>query len=152
MKVNIQYLEHYQGEPLRYESSGASGFDIRAAIEEPYELYPSRSVLIPAGFKIAIPNGFELQIRPRSGLALKHRVSVLNSPGTIDSDYRGEVKILLHMRHSNVAVADNKAFMINPGDRIAQGIIAPVYQAVFYAIDDLSDTTRGEGGFGSTGV
>jgi len=140
-------LPHAEGLELpAYETAGAAGFDLRAALAEdaPLILAPMQRALIPTGLSFAIPTGCEMQIRPRSGLAFKHGITVLNSPGTIDSDYRGEVKALL----INLG-AEN--FTITRGMRIAQAIIAPVIQAQFQPQAELSETQRGAGGFGSTG-
>lgn len=128
-----------------YETAGAAGMDIRAAIEEPLTLCPGARALVPTGFIFEIPQGFEVQVRPRSGLAFKHGVTCLNTPGTIDSDYRGEVKVLL----VNLGEAD---FTIERGMRIAQLVVAPVVQASVIETTETSDTARGAGGFGSTGV
>lgn len=132
-------------DPPRYESAGAAGCDLRAAIDTDLMLLPGERALVPTGFAFAVPPGYEMQIRPRSGLAARHGVTVLNTPGTIDSDYRGEVKVILMNFGSEV-------FTIHRGDRIAQAVIAPVIQAVFREVDDLDVTPRGEGGFGSTGI
>lgn len=126
----------------KYQSVGSAGFDLHSTID--YELYPSQSVLIGSGLAMAIPLGYELQIRPRSGLAYKHQITVLNTPGTIDSDYRGEVKVLL-MNHGN------ESFHIKRGDRIAQGVLKEVITAMFEEVTNLENTNRGTGGFGSTG-
>lgn len=128
-----------------YQTDGAAGCDVCAFIDEPIVLEPGEYNAIPTGIYLEIPKGYEIQVRPRSGLAFKNGVTVLNSPGTIDSDYRGEIKILL-INHGN------SSFIINNGDRIAQLILAPVYQANFCCVEELSDTQRGTGGFGSTGV
>lgn len=128
-----------------YASQQAAGADVKAYIEEEMVLKPGASVLIPTGIHLEIPNGYEVQIRPRSGLALKQQITVLNSPGTIDSDYRGEIKIIL-INHGKLD------FMITPGMRIAQMVFAPVMQAVFTRKSDLAATKRGEGGFGHTGT
>jgi dUTP pyrophosphatase len=130
-----------------YESKGAAGMDLRAAIEEgaPLVLAPGKRALVPTGFVFEIPEGFEGQVRPRSGLAFKHGITCLNSPGTIDSDYRGEVKVLL----VNLGEED---FTVTRGMRIAQILIAPVSQARVVEIAEASETSRGAGGFGSTGV
>ncbi len=119
--------------------------DVCAAIEADLPLLPKERVLIPTGFAVAIPVGYEIQVRPRSGLAVKHGVSVINAPGTIDSDYRGEVKIGL------VNLGD-KTFTIRRGDRIAQLVVAPVIRATLQVVDGLDETLRGSGGFGHTGV
>lgn len=128
-----------------YSSMQAAGADIKAHITEEITLEPSSSVLIPTGVRLEIPDGYEVQIRPRSGLALKHQITVLNSPGTIDSDYRGEIKVLL-INHGK------STFIVTPGMRIAQMVLAPVVQAMFTKKKGLAVTTRGEGGFGHTGT
>lgn len=128
-----------------YSSESAAGADLRAAIEEPLTLVPGGRTLIPTGLILEIPEGFEGQVRPRSGLALKHGITVLNSPGTIDADYRGEVGIIL-------ANFGDVPFTVNPGDRIAQLVITPVVRAGFSVAVDLSDTARAGAGFGSTGI
>lgn len=127
-----------------YQSDLAAGLDLQAAVEAPIVLGPGQRALIPTGFAMAIPAGFEGQVRPRSGLAAKHGVTVLNTPGTIDADYRGEVKVIL----VNLGEAP---FEIERGARIAQLVIAPVHQAQIIEVEDLSETDRGAGGFGSTG-
>jgi dUTP pyrophosphatase len=128
-----------------YGSSHAAGADVKAAIEEDIILLPGKSALIPTGLKVEIPVGYEIQIRPRSGLALKHQITVLNTPGTIDADYRGEVKVVL-INHGM------DPFVISRGMRIAQMVLAPVVKALFVSKDqELSLTMRGEGGFGSSG-
>jgi dUTP pyrophosphatase len=127
-----------------YSTSGSSGMDIRADVQEDNVILPNQTTLIPTGFYIEVPIGYEAQIRPRSGLAIKHNISILNTPGTIDSDYRGEVKIIL----TNFGRED---FLIKRGDRIAQLVIAPVVQAEFEEVASLQQTVRGEGGFGHTG-
>ena len=142
----IERLPHGVGLALpAYESEYAAGMDVRAAVDESVGIEPGKWALIPTGFKMALPNGFEAQVRPRSGLAWKKGVTVLNSPGTIDSDYRGEVKIMLINHGSEV-------FTVERGDRVAQMVIAPVYQPELKEVDSLDETSRGEGGFGSTGV
>jgi dUTP pyrophosphatase len=148
VKVELRPLENFEGLDLpAYETDLAAGVDLRAAIDadDAVSLRPGKRTLVPTGFAMALPPGYEAQIRPRSGLAFKHGISVVNTPGTIDADYRGEVKILL-INHGN------KTFEINRGDRIAQMVIAPVTQANFERVDILSETTRGSGGYGSTGV
>lgn len=129
---------------LQYMTEHAAGMDIVAAVKEKVILKPNETKLIPTGLKIAVPNGYEAQVRPRSGLALKKNIGVLNSPGTIDSDYRGEVGIIL----TNFGKED---FEVNRGDRIAQMVIAPVIQVKIVEVAELDETTRGAGGFGSTG-
>jgi dUTP pyrophosphatase len=146
--VDIQRLAHGQTLPLPgYETPGAAGMDLRAAMDEqePLTLRPGARAMIPTGFCIAVPEGFEAQVRPRSGLAARAGVTCLNSPGTIDSDYRGEVKVIL----ANLGEED---FVVRRGDRIAQMVIAPVVQARWREVDSLDETTRGAGGFGSTGA
>ena len=128
-----------------YKTAGAAGADLCALLDAPVTIAAGRSALIPTGLFFEIPEGYEIQVRPRSGLAAKNGVTVLNTPGTIDSDYRGEIKVIL----INLGTED---FTINSGDRIAQMIIAPVTQAKFEITDSLSETARGSGGFGSTGV
>ena len=127
-----------------YKTSGASGVDLMAFLEEPIKLAPNSSCLIPTGLAVAFSEDYELQIRPRSGLAAKNSITVLNTPGTIDSDYRGEIKIILFNHGS-------KEFIINNKDRVAQMILTPVVKMKLQEIDDLPNTIRGEGGFGSTG-
>ncbi len=128
-----------------YATPQSAGMDLRANLDSPVTLHPMQRMLIGTGLHIALPEGFEAQIRPRSGLALKHGITVLNSPGTVDADYRGEIKVLL----VNLSDAD---FVINGGERIAQMVIARHEQAVFEAVDELDETERGEGGYGHTGV
>ena len=127
-----------------YKTSGASGMDLMAFIEKPIELKPGKSCLVPTGLSVAFSKEYEIQIRPRSGLAAKKNISVLNTPGTIDSDYRGEIKIIL-FNHGK------EEFTVNNGDRIAQMILMPVLKAQFEEIKELPKTVRGSGGFGSTG-
>ena len=128
----------------RYKTDGSSGVDLSAFLDKEVVIKPNSSELIPTGLQVAIPEEFEIQIRPRSGLAAKESIGVLNSPGTIDSDYRGELKIIL-FNHSN------KDFIINNGDRIAQMVLVPILKMEFEEVDSLPDTVRGQGGFGSTG-
>ena len=143
--VLVQRLPHGEGLPLpRYVTTGAAGADIVAAVAEPLELVPTARAAVPTGLVLAIPEGFEVQVRPRSGLALGKGVTVANAPGTIDSDYRGEVKVIL------VNLGD-EPFTIRRGDRIAQLVVAPVVQAVFSEAGTLPESARGSGGFGSTG-
>lgn len=143
ISVGIKRLPHAEGLPLpAYETAGAAGMDLRAA--EAMTLKPGARHLVPTGLSIALPQGFEAQVRPRSGLAVKHGVTVLNAPGTIDSDYRGEVKVPL-INHGQ------EDFVIARGDRIAQMVIAPVTLAVWTEVEVLDETARGTGGFGSSG-
>jgi dUTP pyrophosphatase len=143
--IQIMRLPHSEGLALpAYETAGAAGMDLRAAVNEPMPLAPGARAAIPTGLAFAVQPGFEIQIRPRSGLALKNGVTCLNTPGTIDSDYRGEVKvILINLGH--------EPFSIMRGDRIAQMVVAPVVQAEVLEVETLNETVRGAGGFGSTG-
>lgn len=144
-EVHIQLLPHYENLPIpQYMTEGASGLDLLAAISEPLQLLPGERVLVPTGLQMAIPEGYEAQVRPRSGLALKEGVGILNSPGTIDSDYRGEVQVILFN-------AGDQPFVIQRGMRIAQLVITPVVKAKIIVADNLKATTRGSGGFGHTG-
>ena len=129
----------------KYETKGSSGMDIAAFIENKIIINPGSKEIIPTGFSLSIPEGYEVQIRPRSGLAAKQGISVLNTPGTIDADYRGEIKVIL------INLSKNK-FIVENGLRIAQMVVCPVIQAEFQEVQKLSKTTRGSGGFGSTGV
>lgn len=143
--VELRVLPEGEGLPLpRYMSEGAAGCDLLAAVREDVVLAPGARALISAGFSLALPQGFEAQVRPRSGLALKHGITLLNSPGTIDADYRGPVAVIL-INHGD------EPFTIRRGDRIAQMIIAPVQRARLIEVDALEPTERGRGGFGSTG-
>lgn len=145
--VRVERLPHAEGLPLpAYETSGSAGMDLRAAVPEdaPITLAPGARVLAPTGLKIALEPGFEAQVRPRSGLALKHGLTCLNSPGTIDSDYRGEVGVIL-INHGQ------EPFVIRRGERIAQLVIARHEQAAMIEVPALDETVRGAGGFGSTG-
>ena len=128
-----------------YKTSGASGMDLMAFIEKPIELKPGKSCLVPTGLSVAFSKEYEIQIRPRSGLAAKKNISVLNTPGTIDSDYRGELKIILFNHGS-------KNFMINNNDRVAQMVLTPIIKMELEEKNELPETIRGEGGFGSTGI
>ena len=128
----------------KYKTDGSSGVDLSAFLEKEVVIKPNSSDLIPTGLQVAIPEEFEIQIRPRSGLAAKESIGVLNSPGTIDSDYRGELKIIL-FNHGK------EDFIINNGDRIAQMVLVPIIKMEFEEVDSLPDTVRGQGGFGSTG-
>lgn len=145
IQVKIKKLEHFKGDLPQYQSAGASGFDVRAQLSESITIMPGTRVMVPTGLSFEIPFGYEIQARPRSGLAAKNGLTVLNTPGTIDADYRGEVKIIL----INLG---QEPMQINDQDRCAQLVIAPVLQAEFVLSNDLSDTARGAGGFGSTGV
>ena len=147
IRVEVRLLRHGEGLALpAYQTAHAAGLDLLAAVpaDTPLVLQPGRTALVPTGLTIALPEGFEAQVRPRSGLAAKHGVTVLNAPGTVDADYRGEVSVLL-INHGD------KAFTIRRGERIAQMIIAPVVRADLVPVTSLSSTARGSGGFGSTG-
>ena len=144
IEMKIEKLEHCVCSP-EYKTSGAAGMDLVASIAEPITLKPLERKLIPTGIKIEIPMGYEAQVRPRSGLSIKHGITLINCTGTIDSDYRGEVCVPL-------VNLSNEAFTINPADRIAQMVIAEVVKAEIEVTTNLSETKRGEGGFGSTGI
>ena len=142
----VELLPHGAGLPLpAYTTEGSAGMDLRAAVETPHELQPGQRALIPTGIKLAIPPGFEGQVRMRSGLALNHGLALPNAPGTIDSDYRGEVKVL-------VVNLGDQPFTIERGARIAQLIIAPVQRVIVKPVDAVDATQRGAGGFGHTGT
>ena len=129
----------------KYETDGSSGMDISADVKDSIEIKPGKSEIIPTGLAVAIPKNFEIQIRPRSGLAAKNQISVLNTPGTIDADYRGELKVIL----INLG---NKNFIVEKGLRIAQMVLCPIIKANIKEVETLENTKRGSGGFGSTGV
>ena len=129
----------------KYETNGSSGMDLSANIEKQIKIEPGKTSIIPTGISVSIPKNFEIQIRSRSGLAAKSQISVLNSPGTIDADYRGELKVIL----INLS---NKTFVVETGARIAQMVLCPIVKAKFKEVDNLDDTIRGDGGFGSTGL
>jgi len=146
MKVEFCKLKNGEGLSLpQYQTAGAAGMDICAAVEGSVVLQPGEIALISTGFAMAIPGGFEVQIRPRSGLAVKHGITLINSPGTIDSDYRGEVKVPL-INHGRTP------FTLRRGDRIAQMVVASVVRAVVVEVSELDSTDRGTGGFGHTGM
>lgn len=145
--IRVVPLPHFEGLALpAYETAEAAGMDLRAAVEEtaPVTLAPGHRAMIPTGLTIALPSGHEAQIRPRSGLAAKHGITCLNSPGTVDADYRGEMKVIL----INLG---QEPFVIKRGERIAQMVIAPVTRASLVQVETLDETVRGAGGFGSTG-
>lgn len=145
--LRFSWIDPAQSDDLelpRYYSTHASGLDVSAAVSESLLLSPGQTALLPTGFAVAIPVGYELQVRPRSGLAIKHAVTVINSPGTIDADYRGEIRIAL----INLG---KEPFLINRGDRIAQLVLAPVARAQLELVRNLDATNRGYGGFGHTG-
>jgi len=143
VKVLIKKLDPTVQIPS-YKTEGASGMDLMAFVNEPIRLAPKNSCLVPTGLSVAFSNDYEIQIRPRSGLAAKKNISVLNTPGTIDSDYRGEIKIIL-FNHGD------KEFIINNKDRVAQMVLMPVHKMSLEKVDNLPDSVRGKGGFGSTG-
>ena len=143
IKIQIKKLSNSVIIP-KYETSGSSGMDIAAHVENNIIINPGEKALVSTGFSIAIPTGYEVQIRPRSGLAAKKNITVLNTPGTIDADYRGEIKVIL------INLGQEK-FIIQNGERIAQMVVCPVVQANLEEVTELSDTKRGSGGFGSTG-
>lgn len=142
--VRLVVLPHAEGLPLpRWQTPGSAGADVHAAIAEPLVLEPGGRALVPTGLRVALPDGWELQVRPRSGLA-KHGVTVMNAPGTVDSDYRGELMVTL-VNHGR------EPYRVARGDRIAQLVLAPVHKAEWIVVDALDETERGSGGFGSTG-
>ena len=143
IKILIKRLSQQISLP-KYETIGSSGRDLSANIDNYIEIQPGKSAIIPTGLSISIPKNYEVQIRPRSGLAAKQQITVLNTPGTIDSDYRGEIKIIL-INHGD------KKFKVEKGLRIAQMVVCPVIQAEIIEVNELEDTKRGQGGFGSTG-
>lgn len=147
MRIQVPFLRvgPIEVPPPAYQSEGAVGLDLCAAIEAPVTLAPGERRLVPTGYAVALPDGHEGQVRPRSGLALKHGITVLNAPGTVDPDYRGELRVLL-VNHGE------EAFTIRRGDRIAQLVVAAVERAVLEAVEALDETARGAGGYGSTGV
>ncbi len=145
--VAVRPLPHFEGLDLpAYETLGAAGMDIRAAVPDadPMVLAPGERAMVPTGLSVAIPQGYEIQMRPRSGLAAKHGITCLNTPGTIDSDYRGELKVIL-INHGH------EAFTITRGERIGQMVLAPVTRLTWQKVSSLDETERGSGGFGSTG-
>ena len=144
--ISVRRLPHAQGLPLpAYATAGAAGMDLLAAVDAPVVIRPGERCLIPTGLMIALPLGYELQIRPRSGLALRHGMTLPNSPGTIDEDYRGEIQvILLNMGH--------ETFTVERGSRIAQAVLSPVSRARWEEVAELDETAREGGGFGSTGI
>ncbi len=145
VEVHIRRLPHGADLPLpSYATLGAAGMDLLAAVDKPMRIGPAKRVLIPTGIAIALPAGFELQIRPRSGLALKHGITLPNTPGTIDEDYRGEIQVI-------VLNASDETFAVTRGMRIAQAVLAPVIRASWTEVENLDETARGAGGFGSTG-
>ena len=145
VEIRVRRLPHAEGLPLpEYATGGAAGMDLIAAVDQPVVIAPGARTLIPTGLTIALPPGYELQIRPRSGLALRHAILLPNSPGTIDEDYRGEIQVIL-------LNAGQSVFTVERGTRIAQAVLAPVVRARWREVDSLDLTGRAEGGFGSTG-
>ena len=143
--LRFKKLEHFRGDLPAYETAGASGMDVRARLEQPYVLKPGQRTLIPTGLSMEIPYGYEIQVRPRSGLAIKRGLGLVNSPGTIDADYRGELKIIvINLGQEPIEIQDQ--------ERIAQLVLCPVIQPRIEEVTALGDTDRGSGGFGSTGV
>lgn len=146
-KITLKFkrLEHFKGDLPSYATAGAAGLDVRARVDQPVTLNPGERSLIPTGLSVEIPYGYEIQARPRSGLAISKGLGLVNSPGTIDADYRGEVKIIvINLGQEPITIAD--------GERIAQLVVCPVIQAQIEDASDLTETSRGEGGFGSTGI
>ena len=144
IKILIKRLSREVSLP-KYETNGSSGMDLAANVSDIVNIEPGKTAIIPTGLALSIPKGFEVQIRPRSGLAAKQKISVLNTPGTIDADYRGEIKVIL----INLG---QESFKVEKGLRIAQMVVCPVVQAQLKEVDDLNETERGKGGFGSTGT
>ena len=146
VRVAVRRLPHGAGLPLpEYATADSAGVDLMAAIEKPLTLAPGARALVPSGIAIALPGGYEAQVRPRSGLAIKHGIILPNAPGTIDADYRGEIQVIL----ANIGA---EPFTVEPGMRIAQMVVAPVSRVAWEAVDALPDSGRGAGGFGSTGL
>ncbi|WP_376097857.1 dUTP diphosphatase [Roseomonas sp. CCTCC AB2023176] len=144
--IRVTRLPHAEGLPLpSYATAGAAGVDLLAAVTEPLVIPPGGRALVSCGIKVALPPGHEWQVRPRSGLALRHGIVLPNSPGTVDEDYRGEIQVILMN-------AGTEPFTVERGMRIAQAVLAPVTRAAFQEVDELDDTSRGERGFGSTGL
>lgn len=143
--MKVQIINNSKHELPAYATNGSAGMDLRANIEEPIILQPMQRVLVPTGIKIALPIGYEVQVRPRSGMALKHGITCANTPGTVDADYRGDVGVIL------INLSD-KPFTINDGDRIAQMVVNKYERIEWEPVTELSETERGEGGFGHTGI
>lgn len=143
--MKVQIINNSKHELPAYATNGSAGMDLRANIEEPIILQPMQRVLVPTGIKIALPIGYEVQVRPRSGMALKHGITCANTPGTVDADYRGDVGVIL----MNLS---DKPFTINDGDRIAQMVVNKYERIEWEPVTELSETERGEGGFGHTGI
>jgi len=146
VEIQVVRLPHAEGLPLpSYATPGAAGMDLLAAVTEPLVIPPGGRTLVPTGLRIALPHGHELQVRPRSGLALKHGITMPNTPGTVDEDYRGELQVIMMN-------AGTEPFTVERGMRIAQAVVAPVVRSAWKEVAELPDTPRGEGGFGSTGT
>ena len=143
-KVEVKVVREKGVELPKYETKGSAGMDVRANIKEPITLKSLERILVPTGLKVAIPEGYEIQVRPRSGLAIKHGITMLNTPGTVDSDYRGELKVI-------VVNLSNEAYTIEPDERIGQFVLNKIEQIEFIEVEELDSTERGEGGFGHTG-
>ena len=143
-KVEVKVVREKGVELPKYETKGSAGMDVRANIKEPITLKSLERILIPTGLRVAIPEGYEIQVRPRSGLAIKHGITMLNTPGTVDSDYRGELKVI-------VVNLSNEAYTIEPNERIGQFVLNKIEQIEFVEVEELQSTERGEGGFGHTG-
>mgnify|MGYP001778813033 FL=1 len=144
-KITVNIINNSANPLPAYETSGSAGMDLRASLDQPMVLEPLQRAMVPTGIHIALPEGYECQIRPRSGLAAKHGITVLNSPGTIDADYRGEIKVIL-------VNLSNEPFTINPGERVCQMVISRYSRAEWVEVETLDETERGSGGFGHTGV
>ena len=143
-KIQVKVVREKSVELPKYETEGSAGMDVRANIKEPITLKSLERILIPTGLKVAIPEGYEIQVRPRSGLAIKHGITMLNTPGTVDSDYRGELKVI-------VVNLSNETYTIEPNERIGQFVLNKIEQIEFVEVEELDSTERGEGGFGHTG-
>ncbi len=144
IKIRVKRVDGFSGKLPQYETAGSAGVDLTAHLDAGVTIPPMERALIPTGIAVEIPGGYEGQVRPRSGLALKHGVTMVNTPGTIDSDYRGEIRVIM------VNLGDSP-FEVNPGDRIAQLVVSPVVRLAWDEVEMLTDTDRGEGGFGSSG-
>lgn len=144
-RIKVKIINRSGNELPAYETPNSAGMDVRACLDEPMVLAPMQRALVPTGLRVQLPMGHEMQIRPRSGLALKHGISIVNTPGTVDADYRGEIGVIL------INLSDTP-FTINPGDRICQMVIAPYTRVTWEETDRLDETERGDGGFGHTGV
>ena len=143
-KIQVKVVRKKGVELPKYETEGSAGMDVRANIKKPITLKSLERILVPTGLKVAIPEGYEIQVRPRSGLAIKHGITMLNTPGTVDSDYRGELKVI-------VVNLSNETYTIEPNERIGQFVLNKIEQIEFVEVEELDSTERGEGGFGHTG-